>query len=217
MSTKGDTLPYADELTDDEPILTVQYSQLWVDFLLAAVNVLSDVTMWAYEDDRELALGQVDDLVVRLMGGQVLNPPDTYMPMVYHPIQLNNSTATATAISFAANSWMHHVVYNTAPVSGQVVWAFDTYLNVGVYDFKHFGIGAVNQGIWQIQLSGADIMSGFSHDNYVTPQNNNLLTTDALTITIPGVYHCQLRVIAKNPSATNFYNNCQLYWVQKTG
>lgn len=68
MSDDFSWLEYDDELTDDDPVMIIRLSRYWLDKLVGVAEILKNPDLWHPSDDVDLALRQVDDLIVRLMG-----------------------------------------------------------------------------------------------------------------------------------------------------
>ena len=156
MSNDFETLEYDGELTDDDPIMVIRLSRYWLDKLVGVAEVLRSRSLWNAFDDVDLALSQVDDMIVRLMGSE---EDDTFMDTVL-PITI---PATAFYFSEDVNStilynwgsgFLHTLQYTDTVNSEDFITDWQVPLRAGWYVLQYHHIKGSNGG--KVKISAID-------------------------------------------------------------
>jgi len=107
MSDDGEYLQYDDELIMDEPSVLVRVGSKFVPFVLAAVDILAQESLWNPDDDVALALRQVEELKVRLMMTDFAGDEmKTQLPLKLTATELDWNPAAGFYPYTASSAWL---------------------------------------------------------------------------------------------------------------
>lgn len=159
MTDDFSTLDYDDELTDDDPVMVIRLSRYWLDKLVGVAEILTNRALWNSSDDVDLALRQVDDMLVRLMGSPEEEiSMDTTLPITipgtsfYFVAAVNPTTIYAWSQGFLHTLQITDTVNNAEIITDWQIplragWYVLTFNHVKAADGGKVKITAIDHGV----------------------------------------------------------------------
>ena len=208
-------LVYDDEVTGAAPLIEAVYSSSWSGFLLGALELLREESLWEPDTDFDKVSQQIDDLMARLMGSTVMSGElGGGLPYC--------CPATAAYWYDAANADMQLVheeshLYQRARSddSDEVrnLCEFMVWLEPGDYVFTViYGKGS-NRGKFWFVAYGAT----FSHtlvDTYSASVTYNHTDTVEFEVTTAGMIRFKAQQSLKNPASSGGKINFEAFYVR---
>jgi hypothetical protein len=202
--TDGDLL-YNGELTDSEPQTIAVYSNEWRSFLLSAVAILSSPDMWEPGTDLDAVGVQLEDLLARLMGGEVtgLVYAKNTLQLFYH--QLTWVHHDDPVIQTLPSQVFNVAIYLTAPADGIDIAFVDLYLPAGTATIQLLGRSDPAAGISRWLLDGADLGAGQNMDQYTAAIQYNRQWDRLIVVPASGIHRLSLKNFGKNAASSHYH------------
>ena len=208
MSDDAARMAYDDELTDDDPVMIIRLSSHWIPYLLAVASVLKNPELWSPEDDVDLALFNVQDMLVRLLGSdEEWDAMITEMPFCIPAVSMYwYDAVAATPVYYSLNKFLTSHVYTNSTDSLDLAASFTVPLQPGDYVFTLHYIANVNVGGVSVIIAdiGA-IIDDF--DMYATPVNYVATKVVEFEIVTPALYTFNIMRTQKTAPSTAAYLN----------
>ena len=204
MSDLPDYLDYQGELVDDEPLLTVQYSQQWLKFLLSVLDVLRDSSLYAPGVDVDDVMQQVDELGVRLMGGEYVGG-GMNLPYVCPASALRFFAVTNPGKEFdVAFYWLRQRQYTDSTDANQNMCAWEVYLEAGNYACEVLYSKGPNRAKFTVAISPGTTIIGAT-DAYAATLSYSDVVKGLFEVTEDQTYSFQVTKLLKNPASSGAY------------
>jgi len=203
MSSDWQDLSYAGQLTDNEPLITVQYSAEWLEFLLAVADVLRQDRLWEPGTDMDAVDQQVEDLLARLMGESAMVVTHVQSPIEFSAVNVKR-VGTFTITEFILDTpWMYQNGIYTDGVNsiGDVV-EFEAFLTAGTWKVEVRADQKNDRGKFLYKVNDGDFAVSSTFDCYSASPNYNYKASNNLVISEDGLYKFTIERQSKNPSSS---------------
>ncbi|KKM74445.1 hypothetical protein LCGC14_1400220 [marine sediment metagenome] len=206
MNDDFSTLDYDGELTDDEPMRVIHLSSYWLDKLVGVAEILKSRRIWNSFDDVDLALRQVDDLIVRLMGdpgGEDMMRP--VMPLFIPAVAMYfNPDLNPTYDLRYDGVFLNAIAYTDGTDERGIIATITMPLTVGTYIFTLYYWANTDRGNCRVTATGFVNIIPFT-DMYEPSQNAERTVSGELIVTKAQVYEIVIEKTFKNPASSACY------------
>lgn len=206
-------LEYDGELTDEDPMVAILISRRFLPYLLGACERLTYPETWSPDADKDAAMFQSLDAIVRLLGTDV--PEVTAYPwsITVAILATNVITAGGFNLYLIESQFYGGFYYNAVPVLNESIVEFTVALGAGDYYIRTFCRTLTNRGKFRWSINGVDINSAYDMDMYSGTVQYNVVKACPFSIADEGEKHFVLRNVGKNALATNYYIDVTLFTI----
>lgn len=200
-------LDFDNEAVDSGRLITAQYGSLWAGWLLGVAKQLTNPEIWNPESQVDLAVQYANELVVRLMGVDVMSLQDgAQYPLTIPIVGLRPSGSEECNLNvIPLNTYFPLQVYSKA-LAGFHEWTrFEVYLVAGSYILDIWAAKSDNRAKLQVTCVEAAIVADTVIDLYASPTEYDTNFELAITVPASGFYTLCLNKYGYNPLSLGTY------------
>jgi len=200
----GEYLDFDNETIDDGTECVVVYGSQWRRWILAAVSQLRDPRIWTPECDRDLAVSYAEELIRRLMGGDVyFSQVAPILPISLSPLAMRLADGMVLNASYGAPACFFS---ERSISSGDVELAdwlyFRVYLGLGKYFVRVWHDKNSMRGRFRVQVP-----TGIEGSELIGDCYNNILLINEYSqeqwrVDVPGQFELCIEKYGKNAASS---------------